>query len=154
MVADDSWMEKLWIWADEHNISTKRVPRTKDALLEMKHLDLIMVYFGLNKIPSEEWPENPSLLKQEEKKRFVKRLLKKGTFPEEIGRLHQLEGLCINYNYIERLPESILNLKNLKKLCLCHNKNLILTFEQKLWIWELEKKGCVIECDANLISID
>jgi len=151
---DNAWMERLWAWADKHNISKKRVPRTKDALLEMKHLDLMMVYFGLNKIPSEEWPEKPSLLKKEEKKRFVKRLLKRGTFPEEIGKLTQLEELCINYNYLESLPHNIINLKNLKKLCICHNKNLILTFEQKLWIWELEKKGCVIECDENLISID
>ena len=151
---DNAWMERLWVWADQHNISKKRIPRIKDALLKMKHLDLMMVYFGLNKIPSEEWPENPSLLKKEEKKRFVKRLLKRGTFPEEIGKLTQLEELCINYNYLESLPHNIINLKNLKKLCICHNKNLVLTFEQKLWIWELEKNGADIECDEDLIKID
>jgi Leucine-rich repeat (LRR) protein len=150
-LVDDSWMQRLWDWADKYNISSKDLPRDKDKLLEKRHLTLMMVYFGLNKIPADQWPKDPSLLKEEEKNSFVKVLLKKGIFPDEIGKLTQLEELCINYNYIERLPASIVNLKNLKKLCLCHNKILKLTFEQKLWVWELEKKGCIIECDDHLM---
>jgi hypothetical protein len=153
-ISDEAWMKRLWKWADQYDISDEDIPKDKDTLLKMKHLNLMMVYFGLKKIPGDQWPKNISTLSKEEKKRFTKALLKKGVFPDEIGKLTQLEELCINYNYIERLPDSIVNLKNLKKVCLCHNKNLVLSFEQKLWIWELEKNGADIECDEGLIKID
>ncbi len=149
---DESWTQRLWKWADHHNISSKDLPRDKYKLLKKRHLDLMMVYFGLNNIPADQWSkEKVSLLPEEKKKSFVKSLVKRGSFPKEIGRLTQLETLCINYNFIERLPDSIVNLKNIKKLCLCHNQYLVLTFSQKLWIWELERNGAIVEYDEGLM---
>jgi len=139
---DNDWMERLWSWADQYKVSKKVLPRNRKKLLNIKHLSFYLVYFGIEE--------------RRGKKLYIKKgtpisfQLIKGHFPEELGKLTQLESLCIIHNFIERLPTNIVNLKNLKKLCLCHNKNLILTFEQKLWIWELEKKGCVIECDEHL----
>ena len=75
----------------------------------------------------------------------------RGQLPGELGRLTQLNKLCINHNIIERLPDSIVNLKNINKLCLCHNKNLVLTSGQKLWISELEKNGAIVEYDEDLM---
>jgi hypothetical protein len=143
-ISDEAWMKRLWKWADQYDISDEDIPRDKDTLLKIKHLNLMMVYFGLKKIPADQWPKNISTIPQGEKKRFVRKLLQKGYFPDEIGELVQLEELCISYNHIERLPASIVNLKNLKRLCLCNNKDLLLTFEQKLWIWELERNGADI----------
>jgi len=111
----------------------------------------MMVYFDLNKIPKDQWREKMSLLTKEEKKSFIKSSLKIGYFPEEVRRLTQLEELCISYNFIERLPDSIVNLKNIKKLRLCNNQNLVLTFSQKLWIWELEKNGAIVKYDEDLM---
>ena len=135
---DESWIQRLWAWADEHNIPSEDLPRDKDKLLKKRHLDLIMVYFGLDDIPADSEGE-------------VSFSIKRGSFPKEIGKLAQLEKLCINYNFIERLPDSIVNLKNIKKLCLSHNKYLVLTFSQKLWIWELEKNGATVEYDEDLM---
>ena len=100
----------------------------------------MMIYFGLDKIPEDQC--------EKEKVSFA---IKRGSFPEEIGRLTQLEKLCLNYNFIEKLPDSIVNLKNIKKLCLCHNQHLVLTLNQKLWIWELEKNGAIVEYDDDLM---
>ncbi len=138
MKIDDNWFIKLILWADKHNISHKDLPRNRNELLKKRHLNLMMLYFGLNNISTD----------NEEK---VSYSIKRGSFPEEIGRLTQLEKLCINYNFIERLPDSIVNLKNIKKLCLSHNQYLVLTFSQKLWIWELEKNGATVEYDEDLM---
>ena len=135
---DDNWIERLWAWADKHDISNKNIPRNRNKLLKKRHLTLMMVYFGLDEIPED----------NVEKVSFS---LKIGSFPKEIGKLTQLEKLCINYNFIERLPDSIVNLKNIKKLCLCHNQDLVLTLKQKLWIWELERNGAIVEYDEDLM---
>ena len=136
--SNDIWIKKIWEWADQHNISNRNLPRDRDKLLKKRHLDLMMVYFGLNNIPANREGE-------------VSFSIKRGSFPKGIGKLAQLEKLCINYNFIERLPDSIVNLKNIKKLCLCHNKYLVLTLNQKLWIWELEKNGAIVEYDEGLM---
>jgi len=139
---DNAWMERLWTWADKYKVSKKELPRNREKLLDIKHLSFYLVYFGI-----EERTEEKLDTKKGSPIPFQ---LIKGYFPKELGKLTQLESLCIIHNFIERLPTNIVNLKNLKKLCLCHNKNLVLTFEQKLWVWELEKKGCIIECDEHL----
>ena len=135
---DDSWMQRLWDCEDEHNILHKDLPRNRNKLLKKHHLKLILVYFGLNK-PSTDNEEKVSLS------------IKIGEFPKELGKLIQLEKLCINYNFIERLPDSIINLKNIKKLCLCHNKDLVLTLNQQLWKLQLENSGAIIEYDEDLM---
>ena len=141
---DESWMPRLWAWADKYKVSKKVLPRNRKKLLDIKHLSFYLVYFGIEESRGEKL--------YTKKGSPIPFQLIKGHFPEELGRLTQLESLCIIHNFIERLPTNIVNLKNLKKLCLCHNKNLVLTFEQKLWVWELETKGCVIECDEHLIN--
>ena len=147
------WMNKLWKWADRYDISNKELPRDKKSLWAIDQLDLTMVYFGLNKIPADQWVhEKRSLWPEEEIKSYIKMIVIRGKLPDELGRLTQLKKLCINYNNIEILPDSIVNLKNIDELCLCHNKNLVLTFSQKLWISELEKNGATVQYDDDLLQ--
>ena len=149
--SDDNWVENLWAWAEQHKISKKTLPRNQSKLLNIKCLDLMMVYFGIEKKIKKQYSRDKLLLlSEEERVDDLNFQLIKGQFPEEIGKLTQLDTLCISHNFIERLPISIVNLKNLKRLCLCHNKDLVLSFEQKLWIWELDKNGSIIECDEHL----
>ena len=139
-LSDDNWIENLWAWADQHEVSKKTLPRNQSKLLNIKHLDLMLVYFGIESKREQPYSKDELLLLPEEMEDDLNFQLIKGQFPEEIGKLTQLESLCIIHNFIESLPTSIVNLKNLKRLCLCHNKDLVLSFEQKLWIWELKRK--------------
>ncbi len=146
------WMKRLWKWADRYDISNDELPRDENKLLVIDQLDLTMVYFGMNKIAAGKWVhEERSLWPKEEIKTYIKTIVIRGKLPNELGRLTQLKKLCINYNNIEILPDSIVNLKNIDKLCLCHNKNLVLTVSQKLWIWELEKNGATVQYDEDLL---
>ena len=62
--------------------------------------------------------------------------------PYSIGKLTQLENLYLAGNNLTTLPKSITQLQNLKWLGLIDNENLVLTYEQKIWICSLEEKGC------------
>jgi len=39
-LVDDSWIDRLWRWADENDISDDELPRDKEKLLNMKILSL------------------------------------------------------------------------------------------------------------------
>jgi Leucine-rich repeat (LRR) protein len=39
-VVDNSWMERLWAWADENNIDEKELPRDKSGVIHLQILDL------------------------------------------------------------------------------------------------------------------
>jgi Leucine-rich repeat (LRR) protein len=39
-VVDDSWMERLWAWADENNIDEMELPRDKSGLTNLQALHL------------------------------------------------------------------------------------------------------------------
>ncbi len=43
-LVDDSWMERLWRWTDENDISDYYLPRNKEKLLKLKVLELISTY--------------------------------------------------------------------------------------------------------------
>ncbi len=150
-VSDENWMQRLWEWADRYKISKKTLPRKEGRLLKMKHLRFMVVYFGIEKreVKQYSW-EEPLFLSNGKRVDDLKYEMIKGEFPEELGKLTQLESLCIVHNFIEKLPASIVNLKNLKKLCLCNNNNLVLTLEQKMWMWELESNGAIVEYDEHL----
>jgi hypothetical protein len=50
-VVDDSWMERLWEWADENDIKT--IPRIATELTQLAKLDLSNN--NLSKLPKEIW---------------------------------------------------------------------------------------------------
>lgn len=51
MTKDDSWVDRLWAWADENNVSELKLPRTKEKLTLLTMLDLSDNH--LEKLPSE-----------------------------------------------------------------------------------------------------
>ena len=68
----EEWVQRLWNWADQYKISNKYIPRDRDKLFKMRKLDLMMVYFGLNKIPKEKMPKGEvSSWSEKEKKSFL-----------------------------------------------------------------------------------
>ena len=131
VVQEDNWMERLWQWADDNNISdlTRRefeswyddgqmegfwqgFPRNKGALLSLKELNL--PDNALEYIPRE--IKNLSKL---EVFGLWDNSLK--TLPKEIGKLINLKELILSRNKIKTLPNEVTNLPNLYSLKLDEN---------------------------------
>ena len=150
------WMCRLWKWADENNIQEETIPRNKDALLNLKKVKLLFIFFHIPKI---DWE---SLTKEESNSLTEKyandlheaiNIVKENTYlAPEIGHLIHLEELCISMNPIEQLPDEIIHLRDIRKLCLCRNPNLLLTENQKDWIRELESNGSEVSYDEDLFE--
>jgi len=151
-----AWMKSLWDWADKNNVEEEVLPRDKQELLKLKELKLFSIFHYFKPIDPEKYSEEERM---ELAKIYIDEMFNaahtidpNAYIPNEIGKLTYLEELCISMNPIERLPDNIVYLQNLKKLCLCNNINLILTNDQKLWIWELEKNGTDISYDDDLMD--
>ncbi len=109
IVDDDSWIQELLDWADEHNIPEKwmqygdddgfwdGLPRDKNVLLALDSLSL--TNYEIEKIP------------------------------KEIGNLNNLSGLFLAQNKLSKLPKEIGNLLNLQNLSIRKNKLKILPKE-------------------------
>ena len=95
---EDAWVVRLTAWADEFQIPEKDLPRNKEALRNLRKLDL-------DRVPS----DNRNLPK-------ITRL------PPEIGQLQQLEVLELRGNQLSALPPEIGNLQQLQRLLLENNK--------------------------------
>ncbi len=153
-------MSSLWSWADEQGIDEQALPRDVNALLEVKKLDFLLLFHDINKLIKEISSRNVKETDVAEYiTKYTNRLAKTSKttdtvqdIPYGLGQLVQLEELCISMSPIERLPDDIVYLQNLKKLCLCFNGNLILTDDQKLWIHELEKNGAEVSYDDDLLD--
>ena len=129
-VQDDSWIYRLWEWADENDVPDLKLvkdkyhykggymgglPREKEKLLSLTELYL----------------RNNQLTK----------------LPKEIGNLTNLTQLHLMENELTELPKEICNLTNLTWLDLGCNLYLTFTREQKEWIATLEENGCEINID-------
>jgi len=129
---DDSWIERLWKWADENGvpdlerIKSKKggywrgLPRDKEKLLNLTNLTLL----------------NNSITK----------------LPVEIFNLYQLKIFSLINSKVDKLPKKIVNLSNLTYLILYKNPNLILTQKQKEWIKNLQSSGCNVVIDNDLFD--
>ena len=150
------WMYRLWEWADENKIKEETIPRNKDALLNLKNVNLLFIFLNTPKIDWERLTEEEhadSIEKLSNDFSEAVTIAKENRYlATEIGYLIHLEELCISMNPIEQLPDKIIHLKDLKKLCLCHNTNLVLTENQKDWVRELEANGAEVSYDENLLE--
>ncbi len=163
---ENEWMHNLWVWADKHNIDKEELPRDKQSLLQLKSLTLAFSFFNINQKNTEKKLDldlDNKPLTKERMAEIVEMLVEEGysaivdsnenaVLPKELGMLTYLEEFCISMNPIERLPDEITNLKSLKKLCLCHNVNLVLTQEQKEWVIMLELNGADVSYDKDLFD--
>ena len=142
-LVDDSWVERLWAWADENDISKEKLPRNKEKLLNLKEL-----YLCDNQI-TELPKEIGNLMNLAMLDCWSTQITE---LPKEIGNLTNLAVLSFRDNQITELPKEIGNLTNLICLALSNNPNLILTQEQKEWMNNLERNDCSIYIDDDLLD--
>jgi len=100
-ITDDSWMQRLWDWADKNNIKEREIPRNKKDLVNLTKLSLC--FNKLTEIPKEignlanlTWLGLDSNQITE--------------IPKEIGNLINLKELQLDENKLKELPKEILNL--------------------------------------------
>jgi len=103
-LTDDSWMQRLWDWADKNDLDEYDIPRNKEDLVNLTLLCL----FGnqLIGIPK----EIGNLVN------LTKLVLDNNQFteiPKEIFNLVNLTGLVINDNQLTEIPKEIGTLVNL-----------------------------------------
>ena len=152
------WVSTLRSWAESCNIQEEAFPKDVTGFLALKKLNLPFIFPNRDQCFAEigllDLPEGERI---EYVNSFIERTTRTDKnrnvyIPAEMGRLTGLEDLCMGMSSIECLPDDIVNLKSLTKLCLCWNPNLILTEDQKIWIRELEEKGADVSYDEDLMD--
>ncbi len=173
-LVDESWMQKLWEWADENNIpnltwienpyNTKKgywtgLPRDEKELLNLSVFKYEMA--NATRLPQElcsltkleklclranNIVEIPKEIGQLKNLTILNLAMNSLTgIPKEISKLSHLDKLDLSHNKIKRLPKEISNLTRLKELNLKYNFELVLTQEQKEWITMLQKNNCKVD---------
>lgn len=120
---DDSWIEKLWAWADQNNVSDYQLenwsgirnglPRDKATLMQIDSLN-----FQDEKFISFP-PEIGNLVNLTFISFWRTKLIE---VAKEIGNLINLSGLCLSRNQIENIPIEIGKLIYLNRLDLNENQ--------------------------------
>jgi hypothetical protein len=111
-VPDDSWMGRLWAWADEYNFDKVKLPRDKLEVTNLQKLDL-----SSNKLT--ELPKEIGQLTNLQELYLYDNILTE--LPKEIGQLTNLQKLDLSSNKLTELPKEIGQLTNLKVLSLNSN---------------------------------
>lgn len=112
LALDDTWIQKIWRWADSFDINDEAIPRDKKALLALKSIVLEAQGFT-------ELPESIGQLSYIDTLELNYNQLK--ALPESIVQLQNLLQLGLNGNSLKALPESIGQLSNLTQLGLTGN---------------------------------
>ncbi len=114
---DESWMDRLWNWADEQEIPEEILPRTQYDLLKLEELNLEEeLEYKIVSIPKEiGYLSNLTFLS----------FITESDIPKEIGLLHNLESLSISVyrekELLVELPDGIENLTKLSRIFLSGN---------------------------------
>ncbi len=132
---DDSWIERLWEWADKYGIG-RILPRNKEDLTTLAELHLNSSQ--LTELPKEignlknlttltlwdnqltELPKEIGNLKNLTMLALWNNQLTE--LPKEIGKLTNLTRLTVSRNQLTELPKEIGNLRNLTKLTVSRNQ--------------------------------
>jgi Leucine-rich repeat (LRR) protein len=113
MAKKQDWMDELFAWADENNISEEKLPRNKPALFNMIELDLSDC--GLTNL-------HPFIGQLAKLKKLVLSKNQLNDLPTSICKLSNLEDLDLSQNCFITIPESICKLRNLDDLSLDNNQ--------------------------------
>ena len=152
---NDVWIEKLYLWADENNLTNlkwdeshggywKGLPREREKLLQLTTLNIFD-----NKIVK--LTDNIyNLTNLTELILFDNSLVK---LPDGISKLTNLTKLYLNKNQLLELPNEISNLVHLSNLSLIDNPDLILTPKQREWILKLIENGCEVKINQEILGI-
>jgi len=121
-LVDESWMERLWQWADDNDIDDKVLPRDREGLVNLRRL--LILCFRVHEIPKEIGNlVNLTYLK------IAFGIINE--LPKEIGNLVNLRHLAINNLLVAELPKEIGNLVNLTSLNLKNYKSNFSHFNYK-----------------------
>lgn len=155
------WMCKLWKWADAHMLNHSELPRDRKKLLNLKSFKLTSETDEEATTPDElraradKTAARLIIIMQFETAKHmsdISQFISNITYlPKEIGNLHNLEELCIQWSAMKSLPDEITSLEKLKKLCLCFNPYLTLTEDQKNWVRDLEANGAEVYYAESLL---
>ncbi len=182
--SEDAWMQRLWDWADEKDISDLQwvedafvegdgewigLPRNKESLVTLAELRIINDD-SLTNLPDEIgrltnliklYIVNKQLIKLPNTIGDLKNLTELIVWgnqlkelPEDMGNLVNLENLNLGANNLKKLPKKIENLSNLARLHLEDNPNLTLTQAQIEWIYRLKSNGCNVTLNESLSKRD
>jgi len=97
-LVDESWMERLWQWADDNDIDDEILPRDREALFNLTELDL--TYNQLTELPK----EIGNLVNLTELHLSYNQLTE---LPKEIGNLVNLTVLGLYNNQLTELPKEL-----------------------------------------------
>jgi len=112
MTVDESWMKRIWEWADEFEIPENNIPRNRDGLLAITRLAIFRPHWESPKISY--LPDELTFLSNIAVLKINRCALT--SLPESIGKLYHLRELDVSDNRLSELPESIGQLTNLLKL--------------------------------------
>ena len=122
-LVDDSWIDKLWAWADENDVpdygweNTKGLPRDKEKLLNLTELNLNTKKLTIlpKEIGNLRNLTELYLLIDYQLTEFPK-IDKLTEFSKELGNLTNLTKLYLAIDKLTELPKELGNLTNLTKL--------------------------------------
>jgi Leucine-rich repeat (LRR) protein len=136
-----SELEELYLW-------NNRLTELPSAITKLKSLKILRL--GGNKLT--QLPQSFHALENLEQITLWGNNLCE--LPPTIGGLPELKILGVVCNNLECLPETITNLKGLKFLYLWGNPLSKLTKRQKLWLIELDQRGCDVFHERKKIFND
>ncbi len=133
---DDSWMQRLWDWADENEVSEDILPRNKQNLIDLTEL-FLKNYLFLKSLPKE-IGKLINLTKLSLNNNNLSFL------PKEIWELTNLTWLDLGNNELSELPKEIGQLTNLTWLNLQGSKVIYVEsyndYPEKYWFTQLPKE--------------
>lgn len=146
-IVDESWIEKLWEWADKHK--EYQIPRSKQELLSVTHIYLSLE--NANSIPDEFF--NLKTLEElylgspysENNLEFI---------PDTIKKLKNLRNLNLRRTKISKFPISLTELKNLTVLRLHSNITDIESLANFKYLRVLELRGSIKCLPEDIIELN
>jgi hypothetical protein len=151
---NNDWLDEMISWAVKNRISEKNLPRNKEDLLKLEHLEL------RNQIIIDIPESIGNCVNLKSLDLSGNKLVK---IPESIGNCVNLSYLCLWDNNLVKIPKSIAKLSNLTELDLSYNQlvnipasieNLINLKELSLYENLLQEIPNFIGELSNLVELD
>lgn len=131
-----SWVDEIWIWADEFNISEEEIPRNQDGLEALTQIiiDTTYPYAGyyanISELPEDYFltplyhmKEVPmELTNLEHLEKVYLRNVDASKFIEKLSKLSRFKDIYLYATNIKRLPIDINKLRNLNSLSICESE--------------------------------
>ena len=156
LAINDDWVERIWAWADEFELTEKQIPRNKEDLIKLESLDIEMCCFKDLESLLEERTEaeeswrvaNERIQSARERGLFI------GGIPPEFIKVHDLndkvrhlERLLSTTNKMNSIPIELSYLKNLITIVLWGVESS--NFLKNAQLFSNLKTFVAINCNVN-----